>query len=124
MTTTRESLTTAPSTEAPARPSALRRVAIGVTGVVGCLAPTVWGLGTVAEPLTGAERDHLFPQLTSQGLLLSALWVGGLLPLLVAGWRGRRPSAAAGLAALAVPVTGLGLVGLAAGGLRLARRAG
>jgi hypothetical protein len=64
----------------------------------------VWGISTVGELMTGAERDHLFHQLTGQGLLLSALWLGGLLPLVVAGWRGRRPSAAAGLAALAVPV--------------------
>ncbi len=97
-------LTTHPTTPgtAPARPTALRRVALVGTGVLACLLPAVWGAGVVVELVTGAERDHLFHQVTGQGLMLSALWLGGLLPLLVAGWRGRRPSASAGLAHAAV----------------------
>jgi hypothetical protein len=47
--------------------------------------------------------------------MLSALWLGGLLPLLVAGWRGVRPSAAAGLAHLAV-VLGAGVAAALAPG--------
>jgi len=64
----------------------------------------MWGIGVVGELVTGAERDHLFHQLTGQGLLLSALWLGAVVPLLVAGWRGARPSPAAGLAHVAVVV--------------------
>jgi hypothetical protein len=86
------------------RPSALRRTAVAVTGVLSCALPLVWTAGTVAELVTGAKRDDLFHQITGQGLLLGALWLGGLLPLLVAGWRGRRPSAAAGALHLTVVV--------------------
>ena len=75
----------------PVRPSALRRTAVVASGVLACALPTLWTAGTVAELATGAERDHLFHQVTGQGLLLGAIWLGGLLPLLVAGWRGRRP---------------------------------
>jgi hypothetical protein len=87
-----------------ARPSAVRRVAVVATGVLACALPALWGAGAVGELATGAERDHLFHQLTGQGLLLSALWLGALVPVLVAGWRGARPSTAAGLAHLAVVV--------------------
>jgi hypothetical protein len=99
-------VTTLAPTESPTptRPSAPRRAAVVGTGVLACLLPTVWTAGTVAELVTGAERDHLFHQVTGQGLLLGALWLGGLLPLLVAGWRGVRPSAAAGALHLAVVV--------------------
>jgi hypothetical protein len=90
---------------APAgRPSALHRTALVAAAVPACALPTIWGAGTVVEVVTGAERDHLFHQLTGQGLLLSALWLGALIPLLTAGWRGARPSAAAGLAHVAVVV--------------------
>jgi hypothetical protein len=90
---------------APAiRPSALRRTALVAAAVPACALPTLWGAGAVAELVTGAERDHLFHQLTGQGLLLSALWLGALIQLLVAGWRGARPSSAAGLAHVAVVV--------------------
>jgi hypothetical protein len=86
------------------RPSALRRTLLVASAVPACALPTIWGAGTVAELVTGAERDHLFHQLTGQGLLLAALWLGGLIPLLVAGWRGVRPSAAAGLTHVGVVV--------------------
>jgi hypothetical protein len=94
--------TLAPLDRTPTRPSALRRTALAATGLFACLLPTVWTAGVVAELVTGAERDHLFHQFTGQGLLLGALWLGGLLPLLIAGWRGVRPSAAAGALHLAV----------------------
>ena len=51
--------------------------------------------------LTGFEPDHRFHQVTGQGVLTGMLWLAGLLPLVVAGWRGRRPSTAAGLQHLA-----------------------
>ena len=84
------------------RPSALRRTGLVAAGVVASLLPTVWTAGTVVELVTGAERDHLFHQFTGQGLLLGALWLGGLLPMLIAGWRGVRPGAAAGALHLSV----------------------
>src|SRR4051794_41952267 len=89
------------------RPSALRRTLLVASAVPACALPTLWGAGTVVELVTGAERDHLFHQLTGQGLLLSALWLGGLLPLVVAGWRGARP------APRAAPPNGAGVVGAA-----------
>jgi hypothetical protein len=94
----------APPLAPVARPSAVRRTAVVGTGVLACALPTLWGVGTVVELVTGAERDHLFHQLTGQGLVLSALWLGGLVPLLVAGWRGARPSSAAALTNIAVVV--------------------
>jgi hypothetical protein len=57
----------------PTRPTALRRAAVVGAGVLACALPTIWGAGTVGELLTGAERDHLFHQVTGQGLLLSGL---------------------------------------------------
>ena len=96
--------TLAPLDRTPVRPSALRRVGLAAAGLFACLLPTVWTAGTVAELVTGAERDHLFHQFTGQGLLLGALWLGGLLPLLIAGWRGVRPSPVAAALHLAVVV--------------------
>ena len=96
--TSRTATTPIPTT----RPSALRRTGLVAAGVVASLLPTVWTAGTVVELVTGAERDHLFHQFTGQGLLLGALWLGGLLPLLIAGWRGVRPSPVAAALHLAV----------------------
>jgi hypothetical protein len=107
--------TLAPLDRTPTRPTVLRRTALAVTGVLACLLPTVWTAGVVAELVTGAERDHLFHQFTGQGLLLGALWLGGLLPLLVAGWRGVRPSAVAGALHLSVVVGAVGAAALAPG---------
>lgn len=104
-----------PTAPTPPRPSALRRTALVAAAVPACALPTVWGIGVTVELVTGAERDHLFHQVTGQGLMLSALWLGGLLPLVVAGWRGRRPSAAAALAHLAVVAAALVAAALAPG---------
>jgi hypothetical protein len=99
----------------PTRPSALRRVGLAATGLLACLLPTVWTAGVVAELVTGAERDHLFHQFTGQGLLLGALWLGGLLPLLIAGWRGVRPSPAVAALHLSVVVGAIAAAALAPG---------
>ena len=104
-------LTPAPA-PATSRPSIGRRIAVVAAGVPACALPLMWTISTVGELVTGAERDHLFHQLTGQGLLLGALWLGGLLPLLVAGWRGRRPGPAPAL--LHASVAGAAVV---AGGL-------
>jgi hypothetical protein len=99
----------------PARPSALRRTAVVAAGVVSCLLPTVWTAGTLAELVTGAERDHLFHQVTGQGLLLGAIWLGALIPLLIAGWRGTRPGAPAAALHLSVVAGAIVAAALAPG---------
>ena len=83
------------------RPSLLRRAALVAAAVPACALPVVWGGGAAGMLLTGYESDHRFHQLTGQGVLTGVLWLAGLLPLVVAGWRGRRPSTAAGLQHLA-----------------------
>jgi len=87
--------------EAGTRPSVLRRVALVAAGLPACFLPVIWGGGAAGMLLTGYENDHRFHQATGQGVLTGVLWLAGLLPLLVAGWRGRRPSTAAGLQHLA-----------------------
>ena len=87
------STATAPA-PAPARPSWGRRTAVVVSGVLACLAPTVWGVAVTLELLNGVQADHRFHQVTGQGLLLCALWLAGLVPMVRAGWRGVPPSAA------------------------------
>lgn len=103
-------------TEAPAsRPSAVRRAAVVVTGVAAAAVPVAWGASSVVEIVTGAERDHLFHQLTGQGVLLCGLWLGAIVPLVLAGWRGRRPGAAAALAHVSVVVGAVLAAALAPG---------
>jgi hypothetical protein len=82
------------------RPSALRRVAVGLTGFLAGALPLMWGTGSLVELLTGQESEHRFHQLTGQGVLLAVLWLYGVGRLVVAGWRGRRPAPSAALAHL------------------------
>ena len=91
----------APADEATVRVPLLRRAAVVLAAVPACGLPLVWGIAAAVELATGVQADHRFHQVTGQGLLLSAVWLGGLLPLVAAGLRGRRPSTAAGLHALA-----------------------
>jgi hypothetical protein len=90
-----------------ARPRAWRRGAVAVTGVVACLLPTVWTVNFLRMLATGELADHRFHQLTGQGLLLTALWLGALVPIVVAAWQGRRPGAGPALQHLAF--TGVGI---------------
>lgn len=106
---------TAPERAVAPRPSALRRAAVVVTGAAAAALPVAWGVSSVAEIVTGAERDHLFHQLTGQGVLLCALWLGALVPVALAGWRGRRPSPAAALAHVSVVVGAVLAAALAPG---------
>jgi hypothetical protein len=110
MSTTADRLASSPSITSPAatsaadavrRPSVLRRVALVAAAVPACALPVIWGGGAAGMLLTGYEPDHRFHQLTGQGVLVGVLWLAGLVPLVVAGWRGRRPSTAAGLQHLA-----------------------
>jgi hypothetical protein len=112
----------APRLDAPTTPSRGRRAAVAAAGVAACALPVVFTISTVGQLVTGTESEHRFHQLTGQGLLLTVLWLGGLAPLVRAGWRGRAPSVASVCLALSVGVAGVG-VGVAApghGGLALA----
>ena len=106
---------TAPARTTPARPRALRRTAVALTGTVACLLPVVFTVNIGRMLLTGVEADHRFHQATGQGLVLTALWLGALVPLVRAGWAGRRPPVSAGLLHLAFVLVG-GLLCLAAPG--------
>jgi hypothetical protein len=115
---------TAPLTHdsSPTTLSRGRRVAVAATGFLACALPVVFTVSTIGQLVTGTESDHRFHQLTGQGLLLTALWLGGLVPLVRAGWRGVAPSVASVWQVLVVCLTGLG-AGIAApghGGLALA----
>ena len=79
------------------RPSRRRRVALVAAGVLSCALPTVFTLNISRMLVVGELSEHRFHQLTGQGLLLFLVWFAGLVPLLRAGWAGRRPSTAAGL---------------------------
>ena len=90
-----------PATTAVVAVRPARRAAVAVTGLLACALPLVWGAASAGMLVTGAEADHRFHQVTGQGVLLSLLWLAGLVPMVRAGWRGRRPSTATGLHALA-----------------------
>jgi hypothetical protein len=96
--------TTVPTT---VRPRTWRRVAVAVTGVVACLLPTVWTVNFLRMLATGELADHRFHQLTGQGLLLTALWLGALVPVVLAAWQGRRPGTGPAIQHLAF--TGVGI---------------
>jgi hypothetical protein len=101
MTATAAARPSLAAADAPTRPTVLRRIALVAAALPACALPVVWGGGAAGMLLTGYENDHRFHQATGQGVLLGVLWLAGLLPLIVAGWRGRRPSTAAGLHHLA-----------------------
>jgi hypothetical protein len=94
------------TTETTTRPRARRRAAVAVTGAIACLLPTVWAATFLHMLASGELADHRFHQLTGQGLLVTAVWLGAVVPLVVAGWRGRRP--ATGPALLHVTFVGVG----------------
>jgi hypothetical protein len=80
-----------PRTALTTRRSAGRTVAMALTALLACVIPIVWGINTAVQLATGTEADHRFHQLTGQGLVLSAVWLSGLIPIITAGWRRRRP---------------------------------
>ncbi|HYO38104.1 MAG TPA: hypothetical protein VER39_00440 [Nocardioidaceae bacterium] len=89
-----------------AHPGRLRRTALVATGLLACAIPVVFTAELTRMLLVGELPEHRFHQLTGQGLLLCALWLGGLLPLLRAGWSGRRPSVVTGALHAVVVATG------------------
>ena len=107
----------APAVSAPVRrPSRLRRTGLAAAGFVTCALPVVFTVNITRMLVTGELAEHRFHQLTCQGLLLFALWLGGLVPLVRAGWSGRRPSSAAGLLHLAFMAAGVATAAAAPGG--------
>jgi len=107
----------APVVSAPVRrPSRLRRTGLAAAGFVACALPVIFTVNITRMLVTGELAEHRFHQLTCQGLLLFALWLGGLVPLVRAGWSGRRPSSAAGLLHLAFMATGVATAAAAPGG--------
>jgi hypothetical protein len=100
----------------PSRPGRGRRTAVAVAALLSCAVPTVFAVSITAMLVTGTETDHRFHQLTGQGLVLLALWLGALVPLVVAGWRGERPSSATAYRHLAVVLVGSVLAVFSPGG--------
>jgi hypothetical protein len=98
------------------RPGRLRRAGLVAAGLLACALPTVFTVNITRMLLVGELSDHRFHQLTGQGLVLFALWLGGLVPMLRAGWAGRRPSSLAGLLHLTFVATGAVCAAAATGG--------
>ncbi len=107
--------TTVPSTTASS-PGALRRTALVVTGFLAGALPIIWSVNLTRFLVTGELSEHRYHQLTGQGLLLTTLWLAAVVPLILAGWSGRRPSSAAGVLHLAFVGTGLACAAAATGG--------
>lgn len=106
---------TTPS-DTPRTPRRWRRAAIATTGAIACLMPVVFTFNITRMLVTGAESEHQFHQATGQGLVLTALWLGALLPLVRAGWSGRRPPLSAGLLHLAFVLIGAACAAFSPGG--------
>jgi hypothetical protein len=106
MTTTHAVTVQRPTEATTTRPSAPRRIALAATGFLTLAVPVVFTVNIGRMLLTGVESSHQFHQATGQGLFLCAIWLGALIPLLRAGWSGRRPSTAAGYRHLALIACG------------------
>lgn len=104
------------ATDGHRKPGRWRRAAVVVTGAMACLLPTVFTVNITRMLITGVEADHRFHQATGQGLVLTALWLGALIPLVRAGWSGRRPPVAAGLLHLSFVLVGALLAAFSPGG--------
>ena len=103
-------------TEPVRRPTRWRRGGLVAAGFLTCALPVMFTVNITRMLVTGELAEHRFHQLTCQGLLLFALWLGGLVPLLRAGWSGRRPSSAAGLLHLVFMAAGVVTAAAAPGG--------
>ncbi|HET6938327.1 MAG TPA: hypothetical protein VFI19_06970 [Nocardioides sp.] len=108
--------TTTIPTASPRRPSPGRRVAVAVTTFLTCALPVVFTINISRMLVTGELDEHRFHQLTGQGLILFAFWLGALLPLVRAGWRGDLPPATAALRHLSFVATGAVCAAAAPGG--------
>jgi len=115
MTTTSAALSPSFPTSRRA-PGRLRRGYLASAAFLTCALPVVFTVNITRMLLTGVEPDHQFHQATGQGLVLFALWLGALVPLIRAGWRGDRPTTAAGYRHLAFVVVGAVCAAVAPGG--------
>lgn len=104
------------SLSTPTKPGRLRRTAVAVTGFLAAALPTIWTINLSRFLVTGELSEHRYHQLTGQGLMLTTLWLLAVVPLVVAGWNGRRPSSAAGVLHLAFLGTGAACSVAATGG--------
>ena len=98
------------------RPSRLRRTGLVAAGFLACVLPTVFTINITRMLLVGELSEHRFHQLTGQGLVLFALWLCALVPLVRAGWSGRRPSSLAGWLHVLFMATGVVCAAAATGG--------
>ena len=73
-------------TEPVRRPTRLRRTGLVATGFLTCALPVVFTISSTWELVTGEPAEHRFHQFTGQGLLLCALWLGGLVPRGISAW--------------------------------------
>ena len=89
---------------------------LGAAAFLACALPLVFTVNITRMLVSGVDSEHQFHQATGQGLVLFALWLGALLPLIRAGWRGDRPSTAAGYRHLAFVAVGGVCAALAPGG--------
>lgn len=80
----------------------LRRAAVALAALPAGALGVSFGVSSIVELVTGDEAEHRFHQITGQGVLLAALWLGGVAPLVLAGLRRRRPSPAAAVQHAAV----------------------
>src|SRR5689334_21690773 len=106
MTTTTAPVPPTEVSTGASRPRARRRIAVAAAAFVSCALPVTFTVTITAMLVTGSDVDHRFHQLTGKGLVLLALWLGSVLPLVRAGWGGRRPSTAAGYRHLAFIAAG------------------
>src|SRR3954452_22561516 len=106
----------ASAADLPHRPGRGRHTALAVSGFLTCALPVVFTVNVSRMLVTGIEPGHRFHQATGQGLLLFALWLGALVPMIRAGWNGRRPSTATGWLHLAFVGTGIACSAAAPGG--------
>jgi hypothetical protein len=58
-----------------ASPTARRRAAVDVAGLLACVVPVVFTASLGRMLLLGELDEHRFHQLTGQGLLLTLLWL-------------------------------------------------
>jgi hypothetical protein len=89
------------------RPSAVRRALLAGAGFLACALPLVFTVNLTRMLLVGELPGHRFHQLTGQGLILTTLWLAGLVPLLRAGWAGRAPRPSTVLLHAAFVATGV-----------------
>ena len=115
-TTTQSPVHLPETTEVVTRPGRGRRSLLVAAGLLTCAMPTVFTVNVTRMLVTGIDTDHRFHQLTGQGEILFALWLLPVVALLRAGWHGRRPSTAAGMAHLVLVVAGAGAAVAAQGG--------